>query len=119
MNQNVNGFDRAALMAMFKPKVVPITVQVGDDVMHLFVKELSAAEVFELQELQKEKGADGKMFAIRLVSKTLCMEDGQPALTLEEAKELTQLKIQAFNKMAEAIAMAVGLVPPKEEAGKA
>lgn len=113
-------FNRESLLAMFAPKVVPITVTVGDETANLFVKELSAEQVFELQAKQKDSKASSKTFAIQLVAMSLCEADGTLLMTVEQARDMTKVKVQAFNVLAEQIAVAVGLKKEGEdEKGKA
>lgn len=118
-------FDRNALFAMFKPKVVPVTVDVGDDKFEVFVKELSAAQVFDLQKKQKAvkdkdktDEAANKAFALLLLSEALCDENGEKVMDTAEAQGLLSMKVAAFNRITEVVAEAVGLGGNKEE-GKA
>lgn len=114
-------FDKQSLLSMFKPKVVPVDVVVeGEDTQHVFVKQLSANQVFKLQEMQKQKGADNKSFALYLLSEALCDENGQSALTADEAKQLLGMQIKGFNALVGAVAEAVGLnATPPDKPGNA
>lgn len=117
-------FETNALLAMFKPKVVPVSVEVGDDKFEVFVKELSAAQVFDLQKKQKtvkDKNDEGanKQFALLLLSEALCDEGGEKVMTTEQAQGLLSIKVAAFNKLTEVVATAVGLGGGGSEEGKA
>lgn len=112
-------FDKRLLLKTFAPRVVPIKVDYDGKVVDLFVRELSARQVFDLQAVQKKEGADNESFTTALVAQALCDEEGKPVFNLEEAKELSGMQVRAFNKMAEAIAVAVGLQPVKKEEEKA
>jgi type II secretory pathway predicted ATPase ExeA len=110
-------FDKAGLLQMFAPKVVPITLELDGQSASLYVKELDAAQVFDLQEKRKAN-SDNRTFAVMLIASALCDEEGKPVLTVEEAKDLMKFKIQAFNRLAEKIAQAVGLSEQEPEPGK-
>lgn len=111
-------FDKEALFSMFQPKVVPISVEHDGTTMELFARELSADQVFRLQDKQKaqKKGdQDNEGFTISLLSQSLCDESGKLVLSEAEAKRLAGMQVGAFNKVAKAVAEAVGLSPTTTE----
>jgi hypothetical protein len=105
-------FDKKQLLEMYAPKVVSITVDHDGKKVDLFVRELSAKQVFDLQRVQKNN-PDHEMFSIQLVAQALCDEKGNLVLTEEDARELAGMKVGAFSKLSEAVAKGIGLEMPK------
>lgn len=113
-------FDKSVLFSMFRPKVVEITVEHEGNSLDCFVRELSAEQVFRLQEMQKrnekEKNADSnEQFTINMLAQALCDEEGKPIFKPEDAKKLKEMQVSAFNKLAQAVANSIGLSTPKKE----
>jgi hypothetical protein len=102
-------FDKNLLLKTFAPKVVPIKVEFDGKTVDLFARELSARQVFELQAAQKKDGADAESFTSSLIAQTLCDENGKPVMTEAETRSLAEMQVKAYNKLAEAVAIAVGL----------
>lgn len=109
-------FDKDVLFSMFQPKVVPITVEHDGATMELYVRELSADQVFRLQDQQKKNGQDNEGFTISLLARALCDENGKSVIDEKEAKRLASMQVGAFNKVAKAVAEAVGLTPDVDKA---
>jgi hypothetical protein len=112
--------DKAGLLAMFQTKVLPIQIDLDGQIANLYVRELNAKQVFDLQDERKKAEAAGtnatKKFAVQMVSEGLCNEDGTRMFTTAQAEDLLQLKMSAFNKLAETVAEAIGLgAPPKKD----
>lgn len=106
-------FDKQGLLALFIPRVVPVkfTVNPGEEVT-LYIKELSAAKVFELQqrkETSKDKADSGKEFSLMLLQETLVDEEGKPAFSDEEVRGLMQSKISVFQRLVEIAAQTSGI----------
>ena len=101
-------FDRAALLAMFKPAVVEVDLTINDKTCHLYVKQLSAAEVFALQDASK-KNSDNRAFSNRLLSAAICDAEGNSVLSEKEAGELAEMTVGSYNKLAEVVAEACGI----------
>lgn len=118
----MTSFDKAGLLAMFQTKIIPIQVELDGQVANLFVRELNAKQVFDLQDERRKAEAAGtnatKRFAVMMVSEGLCNEDGSKLFTPAQAEELLQLKMAAFNKLSEVVAEAIGLGGPKKEGEK-
>jgi len=106
---NEMAFDKE-ILALFKPVVVPITIEYKGNLVQMHAKELSAKQVFAMQKKQKAgAAADSDEFMVSLIAESLCDENGAPKVTYEEARDLFDSSINAFNKVAEAVATAVGL----------
>lgn len=112
-------FDKSVLFSMFRPKVVSITVEHDGNTLECFVRELSAEQVFRLQEMQKKNDSDNEAFTINMLSQALCDEDGKPVLTRDDAKKLKDMQVAAFNKLAQAVANSIGLSAKKDDEGGA
>ena len=109
-------FDKDLLFSMFAPKVVPVTLEHEGAKQELFVRELSADQVFRLQEQQKKNGENNELFTINLLSAALCDEDGKRIFDEKSARALSGMQVKAFNALAKAVAEAVGLTMPEKKA---
>src|SRR5512146_2819743 len=107
-------FDRKAFLKLFAPRVVQISVMHGDEEVKLYARELSTRQVFQLQEKQKREEKNSQDFMFGLIAQALCDENGEPVMSFEEAKELADMEVQAFNRLGTAVAKAVGLQGPEK-----
>jgi hypothetical protein len=115
-------YDRDALLAFFKPNIIKAEVTVEGKTQEIFVKELSAEEVFDLQSKRKKNGdenTNNKEFAKQLLSTALVDEDGHPLFTKEDVGRLFGAKIKVFNELSRVVAGTAGLdiAPTKEKEG--
>lgn len=108
-------FDKQVLFSMFRPKVVAISVEHEGETLDCFVRELSADQVFRLQESQKKNNGDNEQFTINMLSQALCDEEGKQVVTTSDAKKLKDMQVAAFNKLAQEVAKAIGLSIEKKE----
>jgi hypothetical protein len=96
-------YNREYLLNIFAPKVIETEVIDNGKEVKLYVRELSAEEVFEIQTLRKRPDVSDeekqKEFAVHLLSTALVGPTGEKLFTQEQAKSLLKTKIGAFNSL--------------------
>lgn len=98
------------LIDLFKPRIVPVKVEFDGQTADVYVRELSARQVFDLQRMSgKKEENNAERFSVKLVSEAICDEEGKRQYSEQDAAKLLGLRAPAFNALVDAVAKATGL----------
>lgn len=109
-------FDKQASLRAFRPRVHAITVEHEGVKAEFFARQLSAGDMFDLQEKRTAEKWTNQDFSVHLLVAALCDEKGKPVYNKEEVEELVGWQYEAFNKLATRVADVVGLKRAAEQA---
>jgi hypothetical protein len=105
--------DKASLLALFAPQVIPQTV---DGVGEVRLRELSAPEVSDIRDACQAKDTKAD-FGFRLVIASVVNEDGQPIFNLSDLPDLRSKAQVRIGNLIEAV-MKVNGFTVREDAAK-